>query len=195
MHIWIYHRPMNPSWVCETPPRAPYTEDFWAEFLHAHTIHAWYIYPHLSWFLIWFSCIGKYTIVPWISLGSCITTIERFERSRCCPRKLPTFALTDVDSAPRGFRWCFPGVKYQINLVNWLDYRRSITKVQLWIMWNIIEPKKMLNFYSPKKNRWKQQQQLKVMEGMFGSEYVFSELSNFGWWIFRFQTSECSGVL
>ena len=29
-------------------------------------------------------------------------------------------------------RWCFPGVKYQINLVNWLDYRRSITKSDNW---------------------------------------------------------------
>ena len=25
-------------------------------------------------------------------------------------------------------RWIFPGVKYQVTVVNWLDYRRSVTK-------------------------------------------------------------------
>ncbi|OLP80383.1 Ubiquitin carboxyl-terminal hydrolase 12 [Symbiodinium microadriaticum] len=29
-------------------------------------------------------------------------------------------------------RWCFHGVKYQISLVNWTDYRRSVTKSDIW---------------------------------------------------------------
>ncbi|CAJ1368546.1 unnamed protein product, partial [Effrenium voratum] len=29
-------------------------------------------------------------------------------------------------------RWCFHGVKYQIALVNWLNYRRSIIKTDTW---------------------------------------------------------------
>ncbi|CAE7645949.1 UBP12, partial [Symbiodinium pilosum] len=29
-------------------------------------------------------------------------------------------------------RWCFHGVKYQITLVNWTDYRRSVTKSDIW---------------------------------------------------------------
>mmetsp|Transcript_156414 Transcript_156414/g.291945 ORF Transcript_156414/g.291945 Transcript_156414/m.291945 type:complete len:1326 (+) Transcript_156414:95-4072(+) len=29
-------------------------------------------------------------------------------------------------------RWVFHGVKYQISIVNWLDYRQSVTKVDTW---------------------------------------------------------------
>eukprot|EP00440_Ansanella_granifera_P045560 gb/GFBE01049357.1/.p1 GENE.gb/GFBE01049357.1/~~gb/GFBE01049357.1/.p1 ORF type:complete len:1302 (+),score=337.04 gb/GFBE01049357.1/:1-3906(+) len=29
-------------------------------------------------------------------------------------------------------RWCFPGVKYQLTIVNWLDYRKSVTKGDTW---------------------------------------------------------------
>eukprot|EP00405_Crypthecodinium_cohnii_P010812 CAMPEP_0206428752 /NCGR_PEP_ID=MMETSP0324_2-20121206/5850_1 /ASSEMBLY_ACC=CAM_ASM_000836 /TAXON_ID=2866 /ORGANISM="Crypthecodinium cohnii, Strain Seligo" /LENGTH=1228 /DNA_ID=CAMNT_0053894337 /DNA_START=227 /DNA_END=3913 /DNA_ORIENTATION=+ len=29
-------------------------------------------------------------------------------------------------------RWCFPGVKYQVTMINWLDYRRSVNKGDTW---------------------------------------------------------------
>jgi len=29
-------------------------------------------------------------------------------------------------------RWIFHGVKYQVTMINWLDYRRSVTKIDTW---------------------------------------------------------------